>query len=402
MTGNEPASLLILCNSPDNGGGAKLLFRVTAHLDKSRVLTTLFLHEDGWQAAQQRAHGHADVVVDPDFMELDPVPRFDAGDPRPFVGAILGTGVRSARAISHLSHLVNERRVDVLAGFGSAPAALATIAGTLTRRPVIWSAQRCYTDAVTPVPMQAFAMMPAVRRIFAVSRAAAVPFRFLRNKVEIAYNGVDAEEMDPAKLRGTLRARHGIPGDVPLVGLAGRLIRIKGVDLFLRSAARLAARHPRARFVVIGRREGDDFDAELDRIVREERLGNRVIFTGWIENMQTEMLDLDVVVIPSRRDAAPLVAYEAMALARPIVASVCPGLDEQLDDGVSGLYVPREDVEALTAAIDRLLCDEPLRVRLGQAARAAVRERFDIRRMVGRVEETVVRLARDPRADLGA
>ncbi len=395
MTANEPVRLLLLCNSPDNGGGANLLFRVTAHLDRRRVRATLFLHKDGWQAAQQRRHGYADVVVDPDFMELDPLARLDVRDPRPFTRSLASTTWKSARAIGHIVRLVGERRFDVLGGFGAAPAALATLAGTLARRPVVWSAQRVYTDKWTPLPMVGFALLPAVRRIFAVSKAAAGPYRPVGRKVEVAYNGIDPGELDPARLRGTLRARLGIPAGVPLVGLAGRLIRIKGVDLFLRAAAELAPRFPEARFVVIGRREGDGYDADLDGIVRAAGLDGRVVWTGWVPEMRTEMLDLDVVAIPSRRDAAPLVAYEAMALGRPIVASRCPGLDEQLEDGVSGLYVPREDVGALARAIERLLGDPELRARLGSGARAAACRRFDIRRMVRRLEDTVVDLARN-------
>ncbi len=395
----RPVGVLIICNSPDNGGGANLLFRVTRYLDQRRVRPTLFLHKDGWQAEQQRAHGYADVVIDPDLMELDPVPSPTLSNLGPVAWALESTARRSARAVLHVKRLARERGISVIAGFGAAPAALATLAGTLAGKPVIWSAQRCYDDRLTYLPMQAFCLAPVVRRIFAVSRAAAVPYGHVPSKLEIAYNGVDPGDVDPAKLTGTLRARHGIPPDVPLVGMGGRVIALKGVDLFLRAAGRLAARHPSARFVVIGRREGDAFDASLDRIVREENIEDRVIFTGWVDDIRTEMLDLDVVAIASRRDAAPLVAYEAMALGRAIVATDCPGLDEQMEEGVSGLYVPREDVESLAAAIDRVLTDDGLRRSLGANARKAVCERFDIHKMVGRVEDTIVRLAAEAEPD---
>jgi glycosyltransferase involved in cell wall biosynthesis len=166
------------------------------------------------------------------------------------------------------------------------------------------------------------------------------------------------------------------------------------------AAGKLAAKYPAVRFVLIGKREGDDFDRRLDEIVHGAGLQHRVIFTGWVDDIYTEMRDLDVVAIPSRRDAAPLVAYEAMALGRAIVATRCPGLDEQFEDERSGLYVPRNDVDALARALDRVLGDAELRGRLGRAARETVCARFNIRRMVGRVEETIVRLRRDPRANL--
>jgi glycosyltransferase involved in cell wall biosynthesis len=397
---DRPARVLIICNSPDNGGGANLLYRVTRYLDKARVQPTLLLHHDGWQAEQQRIHGHADTIIEPDIGVLNPVPALRADNLPEVVGAIGATTLGWARVARRVARLAGERQFDVLAGFGNAPALLATAAGTLAPRPVIWSAQRCYDNLLESLPFQALAVAPAVRRIFAVSRAAAEPFAHVPDKLEIAYNGIDPEEVDPNRIRGTLRARHAIGPAEVLVGMAGRMIELKGGDLFLLAAGKLAAKYPAVRFVLIGKREGDDFDRRLDEIVHGAGLQHRVIFTGWVDDIYTEMRDLDVVAIPSRRDAAPLVAYEAMALGRAIVATRCPGLDEQFEDERSGLYVPRNDVDALARALDRVLGDAELRGRLGRAARETVCARFNIRRMVGRVEETIVRLRRDPRANL--
>lgn len=391
----RPAHALILCNSVDNGGGATLLFRVTQWLDKRRVVPTLLLNRDGWQAARQRATGYADFVVDGDMGAIDPLSGPEAADVLGLARVLARTTRGYGRVLAHIRQLAREREIDVLAGFGGTPAVLATLAGTLTGLPVIWSAQGGYDHYLRSVPHRAFAMMPSVRRIFAVSRAAAEPYQHVRRRVEITYNGLVPEDADPRKLVGTLRARHRIAPDVPLVGLAGRLVELKGVDLFLRAAAELATRHPKAKFVLIGRREGDAYDAELDRIVRTNGLADRVFFTGWVDDIRTEMLDLDVLAIPSRRDAAPLVCYEGMALERAIVASRVPGLDEQLVHDRTGLYFPREDVGALASAIDRLLADAALRARLGVAARADLCERFDLRHMVKRVEDTIVDLARE-------
>ena len=83
-----------------------------------------------------------------------------------------------------------------------------------------------------------------------------------------------------------------------------------------------------------------------------------------------------VVVCPSRREGYGVVAREAMAYGRPVVASAVGGLVDAVDDGITGLLVPPRDVPALRLAIDRLLADAELRRRLGEAARASARERF--------------------------
>jgi glycosyltransferase involved in cell wall biosynthesis len=83
-----------------------------------------------------------------------------------------------------------------------------------------------------------------------------------------------------------------------------------------------------------------------------------------------------VVVCPSRREGYGVVAREAMAHARPVVASDVGGLAEAIVDGESGLLVPPGDASALRTALERLLGDPELRARLGMAARERVRERY--------------------------
>jgi glycosyltransferase involved in cell wall biosynthesis len=83
-----------------------------------------------------------------------------------------------------------------------------------------------------------------------------------------------------------------------------------------------------------------------------------------------------VVVCPSRREGYGVVAREAMARGRPVVASAVGGLLDAVEDGVTGLLVPPGDAKALRAALERLLGDPALRERLGSAARDVARERF--------------------------
>ena len=77
-----------------------------------------------------------------------------------------------------------------------------------------------------------------------------------------------------------------------------------------------------------------------------------------------------VVAVPSRREGYGMVAREAMAHGRAVVASDVGGLRDAIDDGVDGVLVPPRDVAALRAALEQLLGDPELRARLGAAARA--------------------------------
>ena len=101
-----------------------------------------------------------------------------------------------------------------------------------------------------------------------------------------------------------------------------------------------------------------------------------------------------VVVCPSRREGYGVVAREAMAYGRPVVACAVGGLVDAVEDGVTGLLVPPRDVNALRAALERLLEDRELRDRLGANARTTARERFSW----AAATEATIRAYREARA----
>ena len=116
------------------------------------------------------------------------------------------------------------------------------------------------------------------------------------------------------------------------------------------------------------------------------RPGAKVVFTGRRDDVPAVTAALDVAVLPSYREAQGLVILEAMALARPVVASNVGGIPEMIEDGVTGLLVPPRDPAALADAIVRLLTDHPLADTLARNGHRLVRERFCVERMVAAFE----------------
>ncbi|HXG40345.1 MAG TPA: glycosyltransferase [Candidatus Limnocylindrales bacterium] len=113
---------------------------------------------------------------------------------------------------------------------------------------------------------------------------------------------------------------------------------------------------------------------------------DRVVFTGRRDDVPAVTAALDVAVLPSYREAQGLSILEAMALARPVVASAVGGIPEMIEDGVSGLLVPPHDPPALARAIVRLLTDHPYADVLARAGHDLVHERFCVELMVRAIE----------------
>jgi glycosyltransferase involved in cell wall biosynthesis len=116
------------------------------------------------------------------------------------------------------------------------------------------------------------------------------------------------------------------------------------------------------------------------------------LITGWVERARDYLPALDVVAMPSRFEGFPLAAVEAMLASRPLVATPVQSIPEAVEDGVTGLLVPPEDVGALAGAIAELLGDGSRREEMGKRGRALALERFTSRTMARSYEALYGRL----------
>jgi glycosyltransferase involved in cell wall biosynthesis len=178
--------------------------------------------------------------------------------------------------------------------------------------------------------------------------------------------------------RGELRARLGLGQEVPLVGIVGRLVPIKDHLTAFRALAEL----PTAHLAVLG---DGELRAELESSARAMGLAERVHFTGWWMDVPGAMSDLDVIVLTSRNEGTPVTLIEALAAARPVVATDVGGVRSVVADGVSGRLVPPGNPIAVADALRQLLSAPAERRRLGEAGRADVRARYGQERLVAEI-----------------
>lgn len=189
--------------------------------------------------------------------------------------------------------------------------------------------------------------------------------------------------------RGELRQEYGLDERARLVGIVGRLVPIKNHRLFLDTAARLAAREERVRFVVVG---DGALRGEMEAYAAALGIGDRVIFTGWRRDLPRIYADLDVLAVSSNNEGTPVSAIEAMASGVPVAATRVGGLPDLITEGETGCLTPPQNPEALTTAILGLLQDPQAAERLRRAARAMVQERFRVHRLTADMEQLYLRL----------
>jgi glycosyltransferase involved in cell wall biosynthesis len=202
--------------------------------------------------------------------------------------------------------------------------------------------------------------------------------------------------------RGTV---HSIPNFVPdrparpasarsdeacfTVGSLGRLDRVKGYDLLLRALAQV----PEARLVVLG--EGTE-RAVLEQQARDLGVADRVDLPGWHDEADRFLATWDAFCLPSRSEGFPLSVVEAMLAELPVVATRVGSVAEAVQDGRTGLLVPKDDVEGLVTALRRLT-DPSCRQALGSAGRAHAVEHFSVARMTSAYRELYTDVLAAPR-----
>jgi glycosyltransferase involved in cell wall biosynthesis len=194
-------------------------------------------------------------------------------------------------------------------------------------------------------------------------------------------NGVDPERYSPAVDGAAVRRRYGLEG-LRVVGFIGTFGRWHGAEVLAEAIVRLMARRPEWRRAVRLLLIGDGLTRpEVERHLLDHGLGDLAVLTGSVpqEDGPAHLAACDVLVSPHVRNAdgtpffgSPTKVFEYMAMGKGLVASNLDQIGEVLRHGETALLVEPGDAEALAAGIERLLADEPLARRLGEAARRAV------------------------------
>jgi glycosyltransferase involved in cell wall biosynthesis len=292
------------------------------------------------------------------------------GTPREMASNLWGLAATAARVAGAARTLgVDWLHVNTLL-----PRLPAVLAGRLARRRVLWHIR----DVVVQPAWQRLyrAVAHAVDRIVTVSHICRQEFPG-HPRLTTIYNGLDLGRYHGD--RTASRRWLGVGDETIAIGMAGLLSAWKGHEVFLQAAAHLVTRcSPPLAFVIAGGHDGDrSRRAEVARRADALGLAGRVRLVGFCEDMSLLLSALDVVVVPSLRpDPLPGIVLEAMALARPVVASRIGGIPEMVDDGITGLLVDPGDAEALAAALARLVEAPERRRDMGRAGRAVVEQRF--------------------------
>lgn len=206
-------------------------------------------------------------------------------------------------------------------------------------------------------------------------------YRIPPSRITTIWNGIERRHnrIDEA-LTASLRATGKV-----LIGAIGTLIPQKGHLDLIEVAGRMKARGLPVLFVIAG---GGELRNMLEQRVREQGLGDTVVFLGWVRDAaETVLPAFDIFFQPSLWEAMSMVLLEAAAAGKPIVCTAVGEADRILEHGKTGFLVPPRDTTAMVAILESLVSSPDLRERVGRAAAAAVERCCRSGVMVGKYEQ---------------
>ena len=189
----------------------------------------------------------------------------------------------------------------------------------------------------------------------------------------------------------TWRRQEGFAPEAVLFVCVARLALQKNHVLLLRAFAQGSASDPRAHLVLVG---GGKLGPELEQEADALGLGGRVRFLGTRSDVPEILGAADIFVLSSDYEGSPLSIMEAMAAGKPVISTAVGGVSELVENGRSGLLVPRGNLTALAEAMNSLVENHKAREAMGRASLKLATERFDARIMTRAYEELYDKMVR--------
>jgi glycosyltransferase involved in cell wall biosynthesis len=307
--------------------------------------------------------------------------------------------LRDAVAVLHLARLIRKQRPHILHTHTAKAGAIGRLAALLAghaRPPIVvhtfhGHVLRGYFDPVRTWGFRQLerwlarhataliAVSPQVRDdLVALGVAPAEAFAVVRLGVRLDER-VDGHDSEGERVRALL----GIAPERFIVGWIGRMTGVKRTDDVLLALRGVRERGIDAGLLMVG--DGPDRD-HVERRAKELGVVRHCYFLGYQDEVAPYFAALDAFVLPSGNEGTPVSAIEALAAARPVVATRVGGVPDVVRDGVDGFLVDPGDVEALADRLARLANDPHLRERMGQAGHERVVPRYAVDRLIDDVD----------------
>lgn len=282
------------------------------------------------------------------------------------------------RASFRLSREFKRRNIDLVHCADLLAGHYTAVAGKLARLPVLCHIRTRFAD----VSRRDQSFLRAVDKFAFVSQDTWKHFAYKvpASRGTVVYDGIDVSDKAEAETSQSVRRELNIPSDANVIGMVARVAPQKDYRTFVKAAARVVAVHPNTRFLVVGDNSQvasyREHYEEVKGMLAESGVAQHFVFAGFREDVPRLIAAFDIFVLSTHCEGLPLVILEAMAQAKPVIATDVDGIPEIVLDGVTGLLHAHEDDAQLAAQILSLMENKQRAEALGEAGRLFVQTQW--------------------------
>lgn len=299
------------------------------------------------------------------------------------------------RSLKRILQLIEEHQIDILHGHDYKSDFFGCLISMINRRLKLIATTHGWIDIGIKQRFYNWLDLQALRhyhQVIAVSqetRNRLVRMGVVEERIIVVHNGIDIEEWRPEKGIGLIRKEFLIPADAPVVGVIGRLSKEKNLITLLDAASKVIKELPKAVFLIVG--QGPE-EENLKEYTRQLKIEASVIFSGHRSDLKNIYSTIDLLANTSKTEGICNSILEAQAMAKPVVGTDVGGNSEIIQDKLNGLLFAYQDLSGITQGMINLLKDKELSVKMGQAGRRIICERFSFDERLRRVENIYLNL----------
>lgn len=298
--------------------------------------------------------------------------------------------VSSIKAIIQLYKIIKEEKVDIVHVHTPIASVLGRIVAKMTGvKHIVYTVHGFYISNKLFYYIEKIMAKYFTDFIFTVNKEDmefAIKNNFIiSNKIKnINSVGIDTTKFDPSNIKvqeqNKLKKSLNISQDDKVVGFIGRIVREKGIMDLIHAFARVSKKIPDTKLLIVGSNDLGERDnntkAEIDKLIERYELNEKVIFTGFRQDIPELLSIMEIFVLPSYREGMPVSLLEAMAMELPVIGTDIRGIREEIVHEECGLIYPPEDIDSLTKYLERMLSDLDSTKLMGKKARQRVINHF--------------------------
>jgi len=277
------------------------------------------------------------------------------------------------KSLSILMKLVEESKINIIHAHQPIPILLGLIVSKLTKIPIVTTAHNIYNPKSVVDRMYTKGnLVVAVSE--QVRKSMIDDFKVNDGKVFTVHNGINIKRLKKNhESKHSIRSEYGLKKDCILIGAIAGLRKQKALNYFIEAAKLVSNEFSNVKFIIVG---DGELREELGELSNNLNMSDKIIFTGFREDVPQIIKELDIFCLSSIYEGLPISLLEALGNSTPVVVTAVGGIPELITDGLNGLLVPPRDSEKLADSLIRLISNKDLAELLKKNAFNSIIENF--------------------------